>query len=46
MCIRDSYDDEYRKQDGVWRICSTGYRRIMEQSLDRSTLPGLQLLKG
>ena len=40
------YDDEYRKQDGDWRICSTGYRRIMEQSLDRSTLPGLQLLKG
>lgn len=32
-------------QDRDWRICSTGYRRIMEQSLDRATLPGLRLLK-
>jgi len=40
------YHDEYRRQDGEWRICRTGYRRVMEQSLDRNTLPGLQLLVG
>ena len=25
------YDDEYRKEDGRWRISRTGYRRIFEE---------------
>jgi hypothetical protein len=40
------YRDEYRKVDGRWLIARTGYERVMEQSLDRSSLPGLQLLVG
>ena len=40
------YSDEYRKLDGRWLIARTGYERVMEQSLDRSTLPALQLLVG
>ena len=24
------YSDEYRKEDGEWRICATGYRRVFE----------------
>lgn len=33
------YDDEYRKEDGVWRFCRTGYRRIINQLLDRRDMP-------
>ena len=33
------YDDEYRKEDGVWRLCKTGYRRVLNQLLDRKDLP-------
>jgi len=40
------YADEYRKLDGRWLIARTGYQRVMEQSLDRGTVPGLQLLVG
>jgi hypothetical protein len=40
------YSDEYRKVDGQWLIAATGYQRVMEQELDRRTLPGLQLLVG
>jgi len=40
------YSDEYRKVDGHWLIARTGYRRVMEQTLDRRTLPGLNLLIG
>ncbi|MBP6381829.1 MAG: nuclear transport factor 2 family protein [Pseudomonadales bacterium] len=40
------YNDEYRKVGQRWLIARTGYQRVMEQSLDRGTLPGLQLLAG
>ena len=29
------YDDRYRREDGVWRIAYTGYRRIVNQEIDR-----------
>lgn len=29
------YDDRYRKDDGVWRIAYTGYRRVVNEVLDR-----------
>lgn len=40
------YHDEYLYQDGRWKIRKTGYRRVMEQKLDRATLPGLNLVVG
>jgi len=40
------YDDTYRREHGEWRIARTGYRRVMEQSLDRRDVPSLQLLVG
>lgn len=40
------YHDTYRREQGEWRIARTGYRRVMEQSLDRRDVPGLQLLVG
>jgi len=33
------YDDEYRKDDGVWRISKTGYTRVINQLLDRREIP-------
>ena len=33
------YDDRYRKEDGVWKISRTGYRRVLNQILDRSKIP-------
>ena len=33
------YDDEYRKEGDTWKICRTGYRRVIEQILDRSEIP-------
>jgi bile-acid 7alpha-dehydratase len=33
------YDDAYRKEDGVWRISKTGYRRVINQLLDRREMP-------
>ncbi len=33
------YDDEYRKEDGVWRISKTGYTRVINQILDRREIP-------
>ena len=33
------YHDEYRKEDGVWRISKTGYTRILNQILDRRGIP-------
>lgn len=40
------YQDDYVRLDGAWKIRRTGYRRVMEQKLDRATLPGLQLTVG
>lgn len=37
------YRDEYVKQDGVWRIRSTGYDRIYEEHESRKDRPGLRL---
>jgi hypothetical protein len=31
------YEDEYRKDDGRWRIARTGYRRIFEEHRRRRT---------
>lgn len=33
------YDDAYRKEDGIWRFCRTGYKRVINQILDRSQMP-------
>ena len=33
------YDDEYRKEDGVWRIARTGYTRVLNQELYRRDMP-------
>jgi bile-acid 7alpha-dehydratase len=33
------YDDRYRKEDGVWKICETGYRRVINQILNRKDMP-------
>lgn len=40
------YADEYRKEDGQWRICRTGYQRVMEQALDRTAAGGFTLNVG
>lgn len=40
------YQDEYVRLNDGWKIRKTGYRRVMEQKLDRSTLPGLRLTVG
>jgi len=33
------YDDEYRREGEVWKISRTGYRRVINQILDRSEFP-------
>ncbi len=33
------YDDEYRLEDGIWRISKTGYTRVINQILDRREIP-------
>jgi len=37
------YTDEYVKQDGVWRISKTGYKRTYEEIQPRAEVPGLRL---
>lgn len=37
------YEDEYRKEDGRWRIARTGYRRTFEEIQPRKDVPGLRL---
>jgi len=37
------YRDEYAKQDGVWRIRHTGYKRTYEEIQPRGEVPGLKL---
>ena len=37
------YQDEYVKVDGKWKIKSTGYRRIFEETWSRAELPSLNL---
>ncbi|MVU76739.1 nuclear transport factor 2 family protein [Nocardia sp. ET3-3] len=38
------YNDTYRREDGVWRIASTGYERIYESKQSTADLPGYALL--
>jgi bile-acid 7alpha-dehydratase len=40
------YDDEYLKVDGSWKICKTGYQRIIEQEVSRKDSPSLKLNVG
>jgi hypothetical protein len=37
------YTDDYVKQDGVWRIQHTGYKRSYEEIQPRKEVPGLKL---
>ncbi|RMI35663.1 nuclear transport factor 2 family protein [Nocardia stercoris] len=37
------YHDTYRREDGVWRIASTGYQRIYESHQSTKGIPGYGL---
>jgi hypothetical protein len=37
------YEDKYRKVDGQWKICHTGYKRVYRQIQDRNRMPILHL---
>ncbi|MEZ5144885.1 MAG: nuclear transport factor 2 family protein [Acidimicrobiales bacterium] len=37
------YEDEYRKEDGRWRIAATGYKRTYEEVVPRASIDGIQL---
>ena len=37
------YEDEYVRIDGKWKIKSTGYNRIFEETWNRAELPSLNL---
>lgn len=37
------YRDEYVKLDGLWKIKSTGYRRLFEERLSRNDTPSWRL---
>jgi bile-acid 7alpha-dehydratase len=39
------YHDEYVKQDGAWKLKSTGYVRTFEEMQDRSDTPSLKLTR-
>ena len=33
------YDDEYRREDGQWRIARTGYRVVLDRFIPRDAVP-------
>jgi hypothetical protein len=37
------YDDDYVKEEGVWQIRATGYKRSYEEIQPRGAVPGLKL---
>ena len=37
------YSDEYEKVNGQWKIKSTGYQRVFEETWNRSDIPSLNL---
>jgi hypothetical protein len=37
------YEDRYRKVDGQWRICATGYKRTYEEIWPRASIQGLKI---
>ncbi len=37
------YSDEYEKVDGMWKIKSTGYKRVFEETWSRSDISSLNL---
>ncbi|MCU1644490.1 MAG: hypothetical protein JWN03_4765 [Nocardia sp.] len=37
------YNDTYRREDGIWRITSTGYVRIYESKVSTAGLPGYEI---
>ena len=37
------YEDEYINVDGQWKIKSTGYKRVFEETWNRAELPSLNL---
>lgn len=37
------YEDDYVRQDGVWRIARTGYKRTFEEVVPRKSIAGLRL---
>ena len=39
------YEDEYVKQNGKWKIKSTGYRRTYEEVWNRNDVPSLKITK-
>jgi bile-acid 7alpha-dehydratase len=37
------YEDRYRKEKGVWKICHTGYQRVYREIFDRKNMAVLHL---
>ncbi len=37
------YHDEYEKIDNAWKIKSTGYKRVFEESWERKDLPTIKV---
>jgi hypothetical protein len=37
------YEDRYRKVDGGWKICATGYQRTYEEIWPRKSIEGLKI---
>lgn len=37
------YEDKYRKVNGQWKICHTGYQRVYREIFDRSKMPVMHL---